>query len=241
MFPGLYYEIGKRARDLLYKGYAQQPPNLCQFQGFDCSLDITCRIGDIAPGLRTLFNLDIPDSARVELQYLGDYAGITGGLGLKGNPITGYKPLLNFSGVVGSDFLSLGTDLAFDISTRTLNKINAGLSFNSDFLIASINLNDMLDTWKVSCCRVINPPTNTAVAAELKHTFSVNDTALTIGGQHAILPFTLLKARLSTYGRAGALIQQELFEKLVLTIGGELDFMDIRSVPKLGLSVAFNL
>lgn len=99
----------------------------------------------------------------------------------------------------------------------------------------------MLDTWKASCCRIINPLTNTAVAAELKHTFSVNDTALTIGAQHAIFPFTLLKARLSTYGRAGALIQQELFEKLVLTIGGELDFMDISRVPKLGLSVAFSI
>lgn len=71
---------------------------------------------------------------------MGAFAGITGGLGLKGDPITGYKPHINLSGVVGSDFLSLGTDLAFDISTRTLNKINAGLSFDSDFLIASINL-----------------------------------------------------------------------------------------------------
>ena len=76
----------------------------------------------------------------MELQYLQRYAGITGGFGLIANPLTGTSPLLNVSGVIGSDVLSLGTDLAFNISTRTFHKFNAGLSFSSDFLIASLTL-----------------------------------------------------------------------------------------------------
>lgn len=76
----------------------------------------------------------------MELQYLSDYGGISGGFGFKAGPLAGYNPLISFSGLIGSDFLSLGTDLAFDMSTRTFNNFNAGLSFNSDFLIASFNL-----------------------------------------------------------------------------------------------------
>ncbi|XP_059441598.1 mitochondrial outer membrane protein porin of 36 kDa-like [Corylus avellana] len=236
---GLYFDIGRKARDLLYKGYAHQPAN--HLQGFDCSLDLSCQIRDIVPGLRTLFNFSIPDSAKVELQYLTDYGGIAGGFGLKADPLAGYSPLINFSGLLGSDFLSIGTDLAFDISTRTFNNFNAGLSFNSDFLIASFNLNDKLDTWKASCCCVMDPTTETAIAAELKHTFSVNDTAITIGGQHALFPFTMVKARVDTHGRIGGLIRQELWEKLAITVGGDVDLFDVQGFPKIGLSLAFRL
>uniref|UniRef100_A0A2N9H415 Uncharacterized protein n=1 Tax=Fagus sylvatica TaxID=28930 RepID=A0A2N9H415_FAGSY len=177
----------------------------------------------------------------VELQYLQRYAGITGGFGLIANPLTGTSPLLNVSGVIGSDVLSLGTDLAFNISTRTLHKFNAGLSFSSDFLIASLTLHDKLDSWKASCYYVMNPLTNTAIGAELKYAISDNYGAITVGGQHALFPYTLMKARLNTYGRASALVQQELWEKLALTIAGEVDFMDIKELPKIGLSIAFGL
>ncbi|XP_030938831.1 mitochondrial outer membrane protein porin of 36 kDa-like [Quercus robur] len=240
-YPGLYFDIGRKARDLLYNGYVQRPPKDLHFQRLDCNLDLSCQFRDIVPGLRTLFKLSIPDSAKVELQYLQKYVGITGGLGLIADPLTGISPLINFSGVLGSDFLSLGTDVAFDISTGTLNKLNAGLSISSDFLIASLTLHDKLDSWKASCYYVMNPLTNTAIGAELKHTFSNSDSAITVGGQHALFPSTLMKARINTYGRAGALIQQVFWEKLALTVAGEVDFMDINETPKIGLSIAFRL
>lgn len=87
----------------------------------------------------------------------------------------------------------------------------------------------------------MNPSTETAIAAELKHTSSVNDTAITIGGQHALFPFMLVKARVNTHGRVGGLIRQEFWEKLALTIAGDVDLLDIKSFPKVGLSVAFRL
>lgn len=95
-----------------------------------------------------------------------------------------------------------------------------------------------LDTLKVSCHYTVCPLTKTAIAAELKHNFSVNDTALTVGAQHALLPFTMVKGRISTQGKVYALIQQGLWEKLFLTLGGEADLTDATSIPKIGLSIA---
>lgn len=71
---------------------------------------------------------------QVELQYLHDYAGISTSVGLTANPI------VNFSAVIGTNVLSLGTDLSFDSKSGNFTKCNAGLSFNNADLIASLNL-----------------------------------------------------------------------------------------------------
>lgn len=78
----------------------------------------------------------------MELEYLNGLAGISGGIGLIRNDALGrFDPIASLSGVIGRDALfSLGTDLAFDISTGTFNKINDGLSLNSGFFDASLSL-----------------------------------------------------------------------------------------------------
>ena len=78
----------------------------------------------------------------MELEYLNGLAGISGGIGLIRNDTLGrFDPIANFSNVIGRDALfSLGTDLAFDISTGTFIKLKAGLSLNSDFVDASLSL-----------------------------------------------------------------------------------------------------
>lgn len=74
------------------------------------------------------------DCVQVELQYLHDYAGISTSVGLTANPI------VNFSGVLGTNVLALGTDLSFDTKTGNLTKGNFGVSFSNADLIASLNL-----------------------------------------------------------------------------------------------------
>ncbi|KAJ0959986.1 hypothetical protein J5N97_000242 [Dioscorea zingiberensis] len=130
-----------------------------------------------------------PNSGKVELEYLNGLAGISGGIGLiQNDALRRYEPIANLSGVIGRGALfSFGTDLAFDISTGQFNKFNAGLSLNSDFVNASLSL-DGLDSLKAACHCLVNPLTKTAIAAELKHSFSGNDTALVIGAQHAFAP-----------------------------------------------------
>lgn len=72
---------------------------------------------------------------QVELRYLRDFLGITAGVeGMTTNPV------MSFSGVIGSSVVSLGTDLAFDTILRSFTKCNAGLSFSSPIVSASITL-----------------------------------------------------------------------------------------------------
>ncbi|KAI9173716.1 hypothetical protein LWI28_005285 [Acer negundo] len=261
--PGLFIDIGSKAIDLLYKDYAQQLPFHLRYQNFDYCLDLACQAEEIVPGLHTVFGFSIPaDSGKVELQFLHDYIGITSGTELKKKnknklktfssystgldtklkanwPSTkGFDLFVNFSGVIGCNLFSLGAEVAFDVSSQRLAKYKAGLSFNSDFLIASFTLNDR-KTLRASYYKAVNPLTRTAIAADLKYGFDKNGTAtFTVGGQRALFPSTLVKARMDTKGKVGALIQQDLLKKFYLTISGEVDFRDINKPPKVGFSMA---
>ncbi|KAK4766919.1 hypothetical protein SAY86_014670 [Trapa natans] len=190
--PGLYTEIGKKARDLLYKDYQSDqkftittysptgvvslPDTLSHFEACACvmghvitssgtkkgqlfladvntqlknknittdvkvdtnsNLSTTITLDEPAPGLKTIFSFKLPDqrSGKVEVQYLHEYAGISSSIGLTANPV------VNFSGVIGTNVLALGTDVSFDTKTGNFTKCNAGLSFSDADLIASLTL-----------------------------------------------------------------------------------------------------
>ncbi|XP_059292283.1 mitochondrial outer membrane protein porin of 34 kDa-like [Lycium ferocissimum] len=94
-------------------------------------------VDEAAPGLKAILSFKTPDlsSAKLEVEYLHDYAGISTSLGL----LTA-KPIVDFSGVVGTNLVSLGTDLSFDTNAGAITKCNAGFSFKNTDLIASLNL-----------------------------------------------------------------------------------------------------
>ncbi|GMI83423.1 ARABIDOPSIS THALIANA VOLTAGE DEPENDENT ANION CHANNEL 1, voltage dependent anion channel 1 [Hibiscus trionum] len=269
--PGLYSDIGKKARDLLYKDYqADHKFTLTtytsngvaitstgikkgellladvntQLKNKNITTDVkvdtksnlftTVTVDEPAPGLKTIFSFVVPDqkSGKVELQYQHEYAGISTSIGLTANP------LVNFSGVVGNNCLSVGTDLSFDTASGNLTKLNAGLNITHSDLIASMILNDKGDTLTASYYHIVSPLTNTAVGAELTHSFSSNENTLTIGTQHALDPLTTVKARVNNYGRASALIQHEWRPKSLFTISGEVDARAIEKSAKVGLAVA---
>ncbi|KAF8037282.1 hypothetical protein BT93_B0248 [Corymbia citriodora subsp. variegata] len=242
--PGFFINIGKEAKDLLYKGYGQQPPVHFhqQFVNMNCDLscDLSCGIEEIIPGLGTAFRLIAPYAGKVEVQYLHDYAAVTAGTGVIANAYSGYNPIISFSGVIGSTYISLGTDLVFDVTAKTFNRIDAGLSLRFPSLVASLTLNDKLDNLRASWYHTVNPLTQTVVAAEVKHSFSISDTTITLGTQQAIFASTLVKARVNTKGKVGALIQQQFFQKLSLSIAGEVDFRPnpLSLIPKIGLTIA---
>lgn len=98
--------------------------------------------------------------------------------------------------------------------------------------------NDKGDTLRASYYHTVSPLTNTAVGAELSHSFSSNDNTLTIGTQHALDPLTTVKARLNNYGKASALIQHEWRPKSLFTISGEVDTRAIEKSAKIGLALA---
>ncbi|XP_028104695.1 mitochondrial outer membrane protein porin of 34 kDa-like [Camellia sinensis] len=240
--PGLYTEIGKKARDLLYKDYQSDhkftvttysPTGVVitssgtkkgdifiadvntQLKNKNITTDIkvdtnsnlctTITVDEPAPGLKTIFSFKIPDqrSGKLEVQYLHDYAGISTTIGLTANPI------INFSGVVGTNVVALGTDVSFDSKTGDFTKCNAGLSFTNSDLIASLTLNDKGDSLNASYYHTVNPLTKTAVGAEVIHSFSSSVNTITIGTQHSLDPLTTVKARVNNTRKASALIQHE--------------------------------
>ncbi|GAY46416.1 hypothetical protein CUMW_096870 [Citrus unshiu] len=267
--PGLYTDIGKKARDLLYKDYQSDhkftittysPTGVAitssgtkkgelfladvntQLKNKNITTDLkvdtasnlftTITVDEPAPGLKTILSFKVPDqrSGKVELQYLHDYAGISTSVGLTANPI------VNFSAVIGTNVLSLGTDLSFDSKSGNFTKCNAGLSFNNADLIASLNLNNKGDSLAASYYHFVNPLT--AVGAEVIHSFSTNDNTITVGTQHILDPLTTLKARVNNAGIASALIQHEWRPKSMFTISGEVDTKAIEKSAKFGLALA---
>ncbi|PKA50954.1 Mitochondrial outer membrane porin [Apostasia shenzhenica] len=182
-----------------------------------------------APGLKSIFSFVVPDqkSGKIELQYLHDYAGINTSLGLTANPI------VNFSGVVGTSTLAVGADVSLDTATGNFTKYNAGVSITNADLIASLNLNNKGDLLSASYYHLVRPFTNTAVGAELTHSFSTSENTLTFGTQHSLDPLTTFKARFDNYGKASALIQHQWRPKSFLTLSAEVDTKAIEKSSKI--------
>ncbi|GAB2297249.1 hypothetical protein Dimus_031360 [Dionaea muscipula] len=269
--PGLYSDIGKKARDLLYKDYQSDhkftvttytsngvaltstgirkgdlfladvstkltKKNITTEIKVDTNSNVftTVTVDEPAPGLKAILSFILPDqtSGKVELQYLHEYAGISTSIGLTATPV------VNFSGVVGTNLVALGTDVGFDTATGNFTKVNAGLSFTNADLVAALALNNKGDSLTASYYHTVSPLTNTAVGAELTHSFSSNENTLTIGTSHALDPLTSVKARVNNYGRANALIQHEWRPKSLFTISGEVDTRAIEKSAKIGLALA---
>ncbi|XP_057486767.1 mitochondrial outer membrane protein porin of 34 kDa-like [Actinidia eriantha] len=269
--PGLYSEIGKKARDLLYKDYhsdqkfiitTYSPTGVAitssgtkkgdlfiadvntQLKNknvttdikvdTNCNLFTTITVDEPAPGLKTILSLRVPDqrSGKLEVQYLHDHAGISTSVGLTANPI------VNFSGVVGTNAAALGTDVSFDSKTGSFTKCNAGLSFSNTDLIASLTVNDKGDTLSASYYHTVSPLTNTAVGGEVAHSFSTNENTITVGTQHSLDPLTMVKARVNNFGKASALIQHEWRPRSFFTLSGEVDTKAVDKSAKFGLALA---
>ncbi|CAL0330948.1 unnamed protein product [Lupinus luteus] len=269
--PGLYSDIGKRTRDLLFKDYQNdhkftitthtstgleitssgvkkgeiyladvstklKNKNITTDVKVDTNSNLltTVTVDEPAPGLKTIFSFIFPDqkSGKVELQYQHEYAGISTSIGLTASPI------VNFSGVIGNNLVSIGTDLSFDTASGNFTKTNAGLNFTHSDLITSLTLNDKFDTLNASYYHIVNPLTSTAVGAELSHSFSSNENILTIGTQHAIDPITLVKARVNNFGKASALIQHDWNPRTRFSLVGEVDTRAVEKSAKVGLALA---
>ncbi|GAB2220558.1 hypothetical protein Droror1_Dr00008218 [Drosera rotundifolia] len=269
--PGLYSDIGKKARDLLYKDYHSDQKftvttvtsngvaitttgtnkgdvfladvstklinkNVTTEIKVDTSSKVhtTVTVDEPAPGLKAIASFILPDqkAAKLELQYLHEYAGLSSSIGLTASPI------VNFSGVIGTNVVALGADVAFDTAVGDFTKVNAGLSFTNSDLVAALTLNNKGDSLTASYYHTVNPLTSTAVGGELTHSFSSNENVLTIGTSHAVDPLTTIKARVNNLGKVNALIQHEWRPKSLFTLSSEVDTKAIEKSAKIGLAVA---
>ncbi|XP_059295265.1 mitochondrial outer membrane protein porin of 34 kDa-like isoform X2 [Lycium ferocissimum] len=230
--PGFYTDIGKKARDLLYKDYEPKEKLTITCYSATGVLMTTITIDEAAPGLETIFSFRGPHQrSELELQYLHDFAGISTSIGLTENPI------VSFSGLVGTNVLSLGTDVSFYTKLGTVSKCNAGLSFTKADLIASLHLKDKGNTLSSSYYHALSPVTNTIVGAEVAHSLSTKENTITAGIQHQLDQQTTVKASVNNFGKATALLQQEWCPKFLFTILGEIDTKATKAIYGLALAI----
>lgn len=278
---GLYSDIGKKVRDLLYKDYGSKHKStfttnfkevtitssgvkkgeLCLVcvaaQGlvfqltrkikYDFKLYSDLNVlgrasaDELAPGLKGIFSLITRNqrSVKVELQHQYESAVVSTRMGVSAAAGLTTYPVLNASGVVGYNGFTLGTDFSFDTASGNLTKFNAGLSYShSDHNVASVTVNDKVDTFNVLYYHIVSPLSNTAFGVNVSYSLSCNEVTFTAGAQHAPNPKTLVKARLNNSGRVSALIQYEWCPKALFTISGEVDVREIQKSRKIGLAVA---
>ena len=81
---------------------------------------------------------------QLEIQHLSRFSGFSASIGLSGEAEKGYNPVANISGHIGTRILTLGANLAYDLSAsssaKITNNLNAGLSLNSPYLVAAATL-----------------------------------------------------------------------------------------------------
>lgn len=269
--PGLFSDIGKKAKDLLTKDYNYDQKFTVttfsetglaftstgvkkgeQFSGdlntqykyqnaiVDVKIDTnsniltTITLDQPIPHAKTIFSFKIPDqkSGKVNLQYFHDHVGLSSSIGLTPTPI------VEVSGALGHDEISVGGEMAFDTASGTFSKYNAGIGLSKPEYTAAVILADKGDTVKASYTHIVNPISKTAVAAEFTHKFSTNENTYTVGSSHAIDRLTTMKSRLDNRGKLGALIQHEWRPKSLVTISGEFDTKALDKSAKIGLSLA---
>jgi voltage-dependent anion channel protein 2 len=97
--------------------------------------------------------------------------------------------------------------------------------------------NNKGDNLTGSYYHLVNRVNNTAVGAELTHSFSSKENTITFGSQHALDPSTTVKARYNNHGLASALIQHEWRPKPFFTLSTEVNTKAIEKSSKVGLSL----
>ncbi|GFY84917.1 voltage dependent anion channel 1 [Actinidia rufa] len=226
--PGLYSDIGKKARDLLYKDYhSDQKIIVTTYSPTGVAITSTgTKKGDlfIADVNTQLKNKNVTTDIKVDTNS-------------NEVPFDLRSAALVLC-VVGTNAAALGTDVSFDSMTGCFTKCNAGLSFSNTDLIASLTLNDKGDTLSASYYHTVKPLTNTAVGGEVAHSFSTNENTITVGTQHSLDPLTMVKARVNNLGKASALIQHEWRPRSFFTLSGEVDTKAVDKSAKFGLALA---
>ncbi|KAG5225800.1 mitochondrial outer membrane protein [Salix suchowensis] len=190
-------------------------------------------VNDIFPSTKAAISFKIPDhkSGKLDVQYLHHHAAIESSIGLNPNP------LLELSAAIGSNNLSVGSEVGFDTASSSFVKCNAGIGLNKPDFSAALLLMDKGQTLKASYVHSVNPLHS--VAAEMTHRLSSSENSFTIGSSHVVDPFTVVKTRFSDNGKAAMLCQHEWRPKSLITFSAEYDPKATHAAaPKFGLALA---
>ncbi|KAL6227481.1 PREDICTED: mitochondrial outer membrane protein porin 2-like [Fragaria vesca subsp. vesca] len=269
--PGLFADIGKKAKDLLTKDYnSDQKFSVSTYSeagvaltstavkrgglsagdigaqykyknalvdvkvDTDSNISTTFTITDIIPSTKTIASFKVPDynGGKLEVQYFHDHASFTTAVALN------QCPAIDFSATIGTPTIAFGAEAGYDTTSGNFTKYTAGFSVTQPVSVASIILGDKGDSVKASYVHYVDLLKRSAGVMEITRKFSTNENTFTVGGQYAIDPLTVVKAKLNNHGKLGALLQHEVIPKSMLTVSGEIDTKSLDKHPKFGLAIA---
>ncbi|KAB1998486.1 hypothetical protein ES319_D12G092100v1 [Gossypium barbadense] len=269
--PGLFVDIGKKAKDLLTKDYtSDQKFTVSTYTGagvaltstalkkgglstgdvaalykykntqFDVKVDTNSNISttltftEILPSTKTIASFKVPDynSGKLEVQYFHDHATVTTTVGLN------QTPGVDVTATIGTPTIAFGAEAGYDTTSGNFTKYTAGISMTKPDSCASIILGDKGDSIKASYVHYMDQLKKSAAVAEISRRFSTNENTFTVGGVYAVDHLTLIKAKLNSHGRLGAVLQHEVVPKSLLTISSELDTKALEKSPQFGLGLA---
>ncbi|PPE02366.1 hypothetical protein GOBAR_DD00605 [Gossypium barbadense] len=269
--PGLFVDIGKKAKDLLTKDYtSDQKFTVSTYTGagvaltstalkkgglstgdvaalykykntqFDVKVDTNSNISttltftEILPSTKTIASFKVPDykSGKLEVQYFHDHATVTTMVGLN------QTPGVDVTATIGTPTIAFGAEVGYDTTSGNFTKYTAGISMTKPDSCASIILGDKGDSIKASYVHYMDQLKKSAAVAEISRRFSTNENTFTVGGVYAVDHLTLIKAKLNSHGRLGAVLQHEVVPKSLLTISSELDTKALEKSPQFGLGLA---
>ncbi|KAK4393472.1 Mitochondrial outer membrane protein porin 2 [Sesamum angolense] len=253
--PGLFSDIGKKAKDLLTKDYLSDHKfSVSTYSESGVALTTTTgekrrllfwRCGssvyisnfnccNIVPSSKTIATLKYPnyESGKLEVQYFHPHASLTAAAGLNN------APPLDFSVTLGTPTFALGAEAGYETTSGKLTKYTAGITVTKPDACASVILGDKGDTLKVSYIHFMDQLKRTAAVGEITRRFSTNQNTFTVGGSYAIDNLTLVKLKLNNHGTLGAVLQHEVIQKSLVTISSEFDTKALDRTPKFGVSLA---
>ncbi|KAJ8638297.1 hypothetical protein MRB53_012564 [Persea americana] len=268
--PGLFSDIGKKAKDLLTKDYtydqkltvstysdaglglnstAVKKGDLsaadisAQYKYKNTTIDVkvdtesnistTLAISETVPSTKSIATIKLPDynSSKLEVQYFHQHATFTTAVSLN------QLPVVDLSCTIGTRTFAIGGEAGYETASGSFTKYNAGISVTKRDSSASVILADKGDTLKASYVHHLDHLKSVGVA-EVTRRLSLNENTFTVGASYAVDPSTVVKTRLNSHGKLGALLQHELMQKSVLTVSSEFDTKALDKSPRLGLALA---
>ncbi|KAF9621203.1 hypothetical protein IFM89_016697 [Coptis chinensis] len=205
----------------------------------ESNISTTVTFHEIVPSTKAIATVKFPqyDSSKVEYLWrcntsMNMHSTLTTAANLNQSPV------VDFSVTLGTANFAFGVESTYETKLGSLTKYNAGISVKSADYDASAVLADKGDTLKGSYVHYLGLPKRSAGVIEIARRFSTNENTITAGGSYAIDDLTVVKARLNSNGKLGALLQHELKPKSLLTISSEIDTKALDKNPRFGLALA---
>ncbi|KAI4330739.1 hypothetical protein MLD38_028996 [Melastoma candidum] len=242
--PGLFSDIGKKARDILNANYTTDHKfsvNTCSDGGVILTSTAVQKggfsVGDVTAKYKynnALIDVKVDtDSNILTMITINEIVPST-------KAIASLKlPDFN-SGKLEVQYFHHHATIATSsaLNQSPLVDVAATIGVSKPEQYASVILGDKGDSIRASYVHYLDASKKTTAALEIFRKFSANENLVTVGGTYAVDNLTLVKGKLNNNGKLSAVLQHEIVPKSVLSISGEIDTKALERAPKFGLSLA---